>query len=554
MLAKLFVQNYALIKELDVEFETGLTIITGETGAGKSILLGALSLILGTRADTTVLLDKNEKCVVEGTFRIDEYDLNDFFTSNELDFEAYTTIRREISPAGKSRAFINDTPVTVNLLKELGDHLLDIHSQHQTLMLNDNSFQMNIIDSFAGTGKLKSEYRQSYLKYLGLKKEFVALKELSDKNRSDLEYFNYQFLQLEEAKLKSGEQAVLETEQELLEHAEEIKSALRGSVILFSENDASILSLLREVKSNIARIRSFLPEGEDLMRRTESSLIELDDLAREMDKLADSIEADPKHLNIVNSRLDIIYSLIQKHRVSNLEELISKKEEIGSLIKSIEGSDERIGKLEALIDDETKRLLLMAGEMSKMRRAVVDEIESKITEILRQLGMPNAKFRISLSGLPDFTSFGIDQADFLFSANKQIAPVNLAKTASGGELSRVMLSLKSLLTKNSNLPAIIFDEIDSGVSGEVADKVGQILSGMGKYMQVINITHLPQVASRGTRHYHVYKDDTDDSTFTRVKLLSPDERILEVARLLSGSEVTETAIKNAKELLTAAIN
>ena len=554
MLARLFVQNYALIKELDLEFETGLTIITGETGAGKSILLGALSLILGTRADTTVLLDKNVKCVVEGTFRIDEYDLNDFFTSNELDIEAYTTLRREINPAGKSRAFINDTPVTVNLLKVLGDHLIDIHSQHQTLMLNDNSFQMNIIDSFAGTGKLKNEYRQSYLRYLGLKKEFAALKELADKNRSDLEYFNFQFIQLEEAKLKSGEQAELEAEQELLEHAEEIKSALSGAVNLFSENDASILSLLREVKSNIARIRSFLPDAEDLLRRTESSLIELDDLAREMDKLAVSIEADPQHLNLVNGRLDIIYSLIQKHRVSNLEELISKKEEIGNLIKSIAGSDERIGILETLIDDETKRLILMAGEMSGMRRAVLDEIESRITEILRQLGMPNAKFRISLSGLRDFTSSGIDQADFLFSANKQIAPENMAKTASGGELSRVMLSLKSLLTKNNNLPTIIFDEIDSGVSGEVADKVGQILSGMGKYMQVINITHLPQVASRGSRHYHVYKDDTDDSTITRVKLLSPDERILEVARLLSGSEVTETAIKNAKELLTAAIN
>lgn len=554
MLARLFVQNYALIKELDLEFETGLTIITGETGAGKSILLGALSLILGTRADTTVLLDKNVKCVVEGTFRIDEYDLNDFFTSNELDIEAYTTIRREINPAGKSRAFINDTPVTVNLLKVLGDHLIDIHSQHQTLMLNDNSFQMNIIDSFAGTGKLKNEYRQSYLRYLGLKKEFASLKELADKNRSDLEYFNFQFIQLEEAKLKSGEQAELEAEQELLEHAEEIKSALSGAVDLFSENDASILSLLREVKSNIARIRSFLPDAEDLLRRTESSLIELDDLAREMDKLAVSIEADPQHLNLVNGRLDIIYSLIQKHRVSNLEELISKKEEIGNIIKSIAGSDERIGILETLIDDETKRLILMAGEMSGMRRAVLDEIESRITEILRQLGMPNAKFRISLSGLRDFTSSGIDQADFLFSANKQIAPENMAKTASGGELSRVMLSLKSLLTKNNNLPTIIFDEIDSGVSGEVADKVGQILSGMGKYMQVINITHLPQVASRGSRHYHVYKDDTDDSTITRVKLLSPDERILEVARLLSGSEVTETAIKNAKELLTAAIN
>jgi DNA repair protein RecN (Recombination protein N) len=554
MLAKLFVQNYALIKELDVEFENGLTIITGETGAGKSILLGALSLILGTRADTTVLLNKNEKCVVEGTFRIDEYDLTDFFASNELDFEPFTTLRREINPAGKSRAFINDTPVTVNLLKDLGDHLIDIHSQHQTLMLSDNSFQMNIIDSFAGTGKLKNDYRQSYLKFLALKKEFAGLKEQSDKNRSDLEYFRFQFSQLEEAGLKPGEQSELEAEQELLGHAEEIKTALSGSAKLLTEDDTSILSMLREVKSNIGRIRSFLPDGDDLLKRAESSLIELDDLAREIEKLAFSIEADPLRLKLVSERLDSLYSLMQKHRVNNLDELFSKKEEISNLINSITGSDERLTVLESLLEAETEKLKLISGEMSKMRRDVLDEIESKITDILKQLGMPNARFRISLSQMRDFTPSGIDQADFLFSANKQIAPENLAKTASGGELSRVMLSLKSLLTKNNNLPTIIFDEIDAGVSGEVADKVGQILSGMGKYMQVVNITHLPQVASRGTRHYHVYKDDTADSTFTRVKLLSPEERILEVARLLSGSEVTETAIRNAKELLTAAIN
>lgn len=554
MLAKLFVQNYALIKELDVEFENGLTIITGETGAGKSILLGALSLILGTRADTTVLLDKKEKCVVEGTFRIDEYDLNDFFVSNELDFEPLTTLRREINPAGKSRAFINDTPVTVNLLKDLGDHLIDIHSQHQTLMLNDNSFQMNIIDSFAGTGKLKNEYRHSYLKFLALRKEFAGLKEQSDKNRSDLEYFRFQYTQLEEAGLKTGEQAELEVEQELLGHAEEIKTALNGSVRLFTEDDTSILSMLREVKLNIVKIRSYLPDGDDLLKRAESSLIELDDLSREIEKLAFSIDADPVRLKLVNERLDSLYSLIQKHRVNNLEELISKKEEIGNQINTITGSDERLTAMESQVEAEGKRLKLISGEMSKMRKNVLAEIESKITDLLKQLGMPNARFRISLSQLRDFTSSGIDQADFLFSANKQIAPENLSKTASGGELSRVMLSLKSLLTKNNNLPTIIFDEIDSGVSGEVADKVGQILSGMGKYMQVVNITHLPQVASRGTRHYHVYKDETADSTFTRVKLLSPEERILEVARLLSGSEVTETAIRNAKELLTAAIN
>ena len=547
MLIKLFVQNYALIKELDVEFENGLTIITGETGAGKSILLGALSLILGTRADSSVLLDKNEKCIVEGTFRIEGYDLNEFFLMNNLDYESVASLRREINPAGKSRAFINDTPVTVNMLKELGDRLIDIHSQHQTLMLNDNSFQLNLIDSFSDTAKLKNEYREIYLNYRKLKKEYSVIKEKADKNKSDLEYYKFQYNQLDEAKLEAGEQKGLEAEQELLGHSEEIKLALSQSSNLFFAESVSILSMLREVKSNLGRIKTFLPESESLLSRTDSALIELDDIATEIEKLAISIESDPQRLVMVNNRLDLIYSLIQKHRVNDLNELIMKKGEIENMINSIVELAKRLEK-------DVNSLKTISDKISEMRKKVLPNIELRITELLRQLGIPNAKFRILLTQLSEFTATGIDQADFLFSANKQIAPENLARIASGGELSRVMLSLKSLLSKNNNLPTIIFDEIDAGVSGEVADKVGQILSGMGKYMQVINITHLPQVASRGTRHYHVYKDDTDNSTFTRVKLLSPEERILEVARLLSGSEVTETAMKNARELLKAGID
>jgi DNA repair protein RecN (Recombination protein N) len=554
MLKKLFVQNYALIKELDVELENGLTIITGETGAGKSILLGALSLILGTRADSSVLLDKNEKCIVEGTFRIEEYELNEFFISNELDYEPVTIMRREINPAGKSRAFINDTPVTISLLKELGDRLIDIHSQHQTLMLNDNSFQLNLIDSFSGTARLKNEYMELFARYRKQKREYITLKEKADKNKADLEYYQFQYNQLVEVKLVSGEQAELEAEQELLGHAEEIKLALENSSNLFFGEGASILSMLREVKTNLGRIRTFLPGSESLLSRTESSLIELDDLAAEIQNLSVSIEADPGRLSQVNKRLDIIYSLIQKHHVNDLDDLIRKKDEIKDLISSIVNSDERLNELGSILDKEVGLLKTLSEQISEKRKGVLPEIETRITDLLKQLGIPNAKFRISLTQLEEFTSGGIDQVDFLFSANKQVEPENLARIASGGELSRVMLSLKSLLTKNNNLPTIIFDEIDSGVSGEVADKVGQILSGMGKYMQVINITHLPQVASRGSRHYHVYKDDTDNSTFTRVKLLSPEERILEVARLLSGSEVTETALKNARELLGAGIN
>ncbi|MFO7620404.1 MAG: DNA repair protein RecN [Bacteroidales bacterium] len=554
MLVKLFVQNYALIRELDVEFETGLTIITGETGAGKSILLGALSLILGSRADTNVLLDKREKCVVEGSFRIEVYQLEDFFVSNDLDYDPVTILRREISPAGKSRAFINDTPVTVNLLKELGSRLIDIHSQHQTLMLNDNNFQLNVIDSFAGTLKLKNGYSVAFNNFRRLRKEYAEVKELNDKNKADLEYYLFQLNQLAEAKLRQGEQEELEREQELLEHAEEIKSSLENSSYLLQSEEGSLLTKLREVRSNISRICSFLPGGEELVSRIESSYIELNDLAGDLARLSDGIEANPGRLEKINSRLDLIYSLIQKHRVNNLDELILRESEIRSHIRSTGSTDERLQELESLLATEEKSLRSVAEDMSSRRKAVLHDVEGRITDILRQLGMPNGRFRIVISQSPDLTATGTDHADFLFSANKQIEPEDLARIASGGELSRVMLSLKSLLTRNTNLPTIIFDEIDAGVSGEVADKVGQILALMGKYMQVVNITHLPQVASRGTKHYHVYKEEKGDETITRVKLLSAEERILEVARLLSGSEVTETAIRNATELLQAAVN
>jgi len=552
MLAKLYVQNYALIRNLDVEFGNGLTIITGETGAGKSILLGALSLILGNRADTSVLLEKNEKCIVEGTFRIDEYDLAEFFAANELDYEPATILRREINPAGKSRAFINDTPVTLNVLKEIGDRLIDIHSQHQTLMLSDNSFQMNVIDSYAGTIKLKNAYREEYFDYRRLENEYNEAKEKADRNKADLEYYQFQLGQLEDAKLVGGEQDNLEKEQELLSHAGEIKTALSGISGLFLSESSSVLASLREIKNILSKIRDYLPGGDELVSRTESSWIDLNDLSGEVEKLASSINDDPQRLAVVNDRLDTIYSLLQKHRVGSLDELIMKKEEIKRLVDSIVTGDERMTELEGILENYRTKLTALSGEISEKRQSILVDVEKKITDLLKQMGIPNARFRIILTKLKNFTPTGTDHADFLFSANRQVEPENLAKTASGGELSRVMLSLKSLLTTKINLPTIIFDEIDAGVSGEVADKVGQILAGMGKYMQVVNITHLPQVAARGNKHYHVYKDDEDDSTITRIKLLSAEERVLEVARLLSGSEITEIAIRNARQLLKSA--
>lgn len=554
MLSKLSVHNYALIRDLDLDFEDGLTIITGETGAGKTILLGALSLILGTRADTSVLLEKDDKCVVEGTFRIEDYNLEEFFSGNDLDYEQVALLRREINPAGKSRAFINDTPVTINLLRELGERLIDIHSQHQTLMLNDNSFQLNVIDSFAGTSQLLCEYRDRFKKYRILKREYDDAIEKSEKNKKDLEYFRFQLDQLDKARLIRGEQEDLEKEQELLSHAEEIKIGLTGVSQLFSSETGSILSYLNEVRTILNKIKEYLTGGEELLARSVTTYIELNDLASEFDKLAGSVNADPQRLAEINERLDLIYSLIRKHRVNDLIELIAKREEFREKVKSIETGDERLAEMDSRVRNIEGELRKLAEEISGKRKNITGEAEKSITGMLRQLGMPNARFRIALAEVGNLTESGTDHADFLFSANKQIEPENLARIASGGELSRVMLSLKSLLTKNTKLPTIIFDEIDSGVSGEVADKVGQILAGMGKYMQVINITHLPQVASRGLRHFHVYKDDTGDSTITRVKLLSKEERIMEVARLLSGSEITATAVRNAKELLEAAKN
>lgn len=554
MLSRLCVHNYALIRDLDIDFEDGLTIITGETGAGKTILLGALSLILGTRADTSVLLEKNEKCVVEGTFRIDDYDLEEFFNENELDYEQLTILRREINPAGKSRAFINDTPVTITILKELGEKLIDIHSQHQTLMLNDNSFQLNVIDSFAGTAEILNDYRELFRKYKILRKEFIEAEEKAEKNKADLEYYKFQLNQIDAAKLSEGEQDSLEKEQELLSHTEEIKTGLIRLSELFSSDAGSVLGYLNEASNILSKIKEFLPAGEDLSARLRSSYIEIDDISSEINKLSGSVNADPIRLAQVNERLDTIYTLIRKHHLKDLGELITKREEIRRMVQSIETGDERMNELESILRSEEKELTELALLISGKRKKIQSDAEKNISGLLRQLGMPNARFRIFFTPVKDFCDSGRDHVDFLFSANKQIEPENLVKTASGGELSRVMLSLKSLLTRNTKLPTIIFDEIDSGVSGEVADKVGQILDSMGKYMQVINITHLPQVASRGSRHYHVYKDDTADSTITRVKLLSGNERIMEVARLLSGSEVTATAMKNARELLDAAGN
>jgi DNA repair protein RecN (Recombination protein N) len=549
MLRRLTVKNYAIIRELDMGFGDGFTIITGETGAGKSILLGALGLVLGDRADTSVLLSKDEKCVVEADFNIRGYDLEELFVSSGVDYEDDAILRREITPAGKSRAFINDTPVTLNIMKELGDRLIDVHSQHQTLLLGTSMFQMRVIDAYAGNGDLFRDYTLAYKKYQSARREYESMAEGADRQKADQDYYAHQLEEFKAARLVPGEQEDMEKEQEMLSNAGEIKEALTAAATALSGDDVSALSILRMVRNNLSRISSWLPEAGDLEKRLESSLVDLNDISYETEKLNGRTTADPGRLEYVAGRLDLIYSLMQKHRCKDLAELLIKQRQIEENVVSLADIDEKLNELKKNADDGYKQVLKIAGQMSAARRKAVTPMAGEITGMLRQLGMPHARFDTRISSLSAPGPSGLDKADYLFSANRQVEPEELSHIASGGELSRLMLCLKSILASSSGLPAIIFDEIDSGVSGEAASMVGNILADMGKSMQVINITHLPQVASRGKVHYHVYKEESDHSTITRVRLLNDDERVTEVARLLSGSTITEAAKRNARELL-----
>lgn len=548
MLVRLTVQNYALIRELDMEPGAGLTIITGETGAGKSILLGALSLILGNRADTAALLNKVEKCVIEGVFDLAGKDMEIYFRENDLDYDDRTILRREINPAGKSRAFVNDTPVTLNILKDIGDRLVDIHSQHNNLLLSDSSFQLGVIDSLAGNGSLLHNYRAVYEEHRRLRREYDQLKERADTNKADLEYFQFQYTQLEEAKLRDGEMEELEADRKELSHAEEILTALSAVTAMVTEGEISAMSLLRDALGSLRKVSGFINGGDELAARFESATIEIDDVASELARMTGKIEADPARLQLVNDRIDLIFTLLHKHKVATVSELVSRRDELSAQIAAIETGDERLEQLEQLLQKLSSQLSEVADLLTASRLDVVPCLEERVAGLLRSLGIPNAKFVVRINRAPSYTPSGADRGEFLFSANRQVLPESLSQVASGGELSRVMLSLKYLLSQSRNLPSIIFDEIDSGVSGEVAGMVGTMLSEMGENMQVINITHLPQIAALGSKHYFVYKNDTSDSTNTHIKLLSDEERLREVARLLSGSEITSAAVENAKML------
>ncbi len=554
MLNHLSIENYALIDKLDIDFSEGLSVITGETGAGKSILIGALSLILGKRADTQVLLNKSKKCIVEGSFNIKNYGLDDFFKKYELDYENITILRREINKNGKSRAFINDTPVNLNLLKEFGDKLVDIHSQHNIITLNDSNFQLAVIDNYINHNELINNYKSEYFKYINQKNKLKELIEKENQLKTDQDYFKFQFDELENAQLIEGEQENIENELEILNHSEEIKSNLFKASQLLNNDENNLINSLSEVNSLIHQLAGYLDNLKEIDERIVSNLIDLKDVADEIDKIESQINFDPAQIEKLNNRLDLIYHLQQKHRVTSITELIKIKEFFSGKLQGITSLDENIRKLRSDLNEQEKTLKKLANKISQNRKKAIPEIEKNIITILSRLAMPDAQIKITQSNLPDFNRDGIDKIKFLFNANKGGELNELSKIASGGELSRLMLSVKSLISQRNLLPTIFFDEIDLGVSGDIAGKVGDILLKMSKLMQVVAITHLPQIAGKGNEHLLVYKQTDEDSTKSKIKKIKDQERINEIAKMLSGDEITKAAIENAKELLVTDIN
>jgi len=549
VLKTLSIKNYALIDSLNIDFSGDLNILTGETGAGKSILLGAIGLIIGQRADSSVLRDKSEKCTSEGTFEIRNYGLQAFFAENELDYDDVTILRREITPQGKSRAFINDTPVNVKVLHDLGLKLIDIHSQHQNLELNEKYYQLRLVDLVAGNAEILKNYSSEFKKFQELQDKLSRILDLAEQSKKDLDYFEFQFRQLSEAKLIENEQDELEILLEKLTHAEEIKSVFGQVYQSLSEDERSVLAQMKENLNSIGKLRLVFPEAEQLFTRLESVYIELKDIAAESSVIEDRTENDPERIEIVNQRLDLIYSFQQKHRVTSIVELLEIQAEFQSKIQLVSSYEQEIDQLKQDIQKKKEVLVRIGDDISKKRKSVAPAIETRVIEVLRNVGIPNAAFQVKFGWLADFSPSGIDEVNFMFSANKNQELQEIGKIASGGEMSRLMLAIKTLITDARSLPTIIFDEIDTGVSGEVAVKMGQILQQMSETVQVLNITHLPQIAAKGNHHYKVYKFDLNDHTFTSIKKLTEQERIDEIAQMLSGEKYSATALETAKELL-----
>ena len=550
MLKSLSIENYALIDSLNIEFGPGFSVITGETGAGKSIILGALSLILGQRADARQIKQGENKCLVEGVFDVSKYDLKSLFDEHDWVYDGDTCIvRREIWANGKSRAFLNDSPVYLNDLKELGDRLIDIHSQHQNLALNDRQFQLLVVDALADTRLLRSEYVAAFRDFRAAARVLSDLEETSRKNKEEEDYLRFQYAALSDAALREGEQEELEAELEALTHSEEIKSELFAVTNLLSGEDQNVEAMLKSALEGVRNIQSVFPKADEIVQRLESAYLDLKDLRSETERLFDEIEFNPDRQQLVEDRLGVIYDLQKKHSVATVRQLIDLRDDIGSKLQHIDSLEEQISAAENVLSEKRTQLFDLGHRLSEKRLAAIPDIEKELTSRLSYLGMPNARFecRITPKQQPDET--GMDDVQFLFSANKNTDLLPISQIASGGEISRVMLCVKAMIAGATALPTIIFDEIDTGTSGEMADKMGRIMQEMSRNMQVIAITHLPQIASKGDFHYIVYKKDTDDATQTYMRQLSPEERITEIARLLSGAETTAQAIENAKVML-----
>ena len=551
MLQSIHIQNYALIESLDIDFHAGFSVITGETGAGKSIILGAIGLLVGQRADSKAIKTGASKCVVEAHFNISTYRLEEFFNENDLEYDGEECIlRREVHASGKSRAFINDTPASLAQMKALGEKLIDVHSQHQNLLLNHEDFQLNVLDILASSHEALQAYKSLYTSYKQTSRELAQLIVESEKNRQDEEYIRFQVKQLDDAQLQAGEQEELEQEAEMLTHAEDIKSSLYKVNQLMDEGEINLVSLAKEGMQVVQSISKVYNPASEWSNRLESCYLELKDMAHEIANASDEVEFNPTRLDYVNERLNLIYTLQKKHQLSSVEELLALADNLREKLDAITSSDDHIQELTKKKDLLYQQVLSQAEVLTRLRTGASKEIESQMQAYLIPLGMPNVRFAVELSPRKEPDASGMDNVSFLFSANKNGTLQQVASIASGGEIARVMLSLKAMIAGAVKLPTIIFDEIDTGVSGSIAEKMALIMQEMGQAdRQVISITHLPQIAARGAQHYKVYKEDTEVGTNSHIRILNEEERINEIAHMLSGATLTEAALNNAKALL-----
>ena len=549
MITTLAIKNYALIDDIRMDFKDGLTIITGETGAGKSILLGALSLVLGKRADLNSMKDASKKCVIEAEFAIEKFKLQTLFEENDLDYDALTIIRREILPSGKSRAFINDTPVTLSQLQAVGPYLVDIHSQHETLSLAEENYQMQVIDALAENMSLKSTYSEQLQSYRFTAKALEEAKLKKSEASKEIDYNTFLFTELEEANLEGIDQAELEETYETLSNAEEIQETLSKVVQLYSEEQIGTMETAKEARAALSQLKSFGSVYHALWERLNSVIIELDDLNEETEQIATSVEADPQELLNINEKLQILHKLQQKHNVATVSELVEIKNALEANITDTNNLDSRIETLEQEVITLNKEVRKTGKAIHESRETVIPKLQEKLEAILAKLGLPNARFDFKLTATENLRENGTDMLKLLFTANKGTTMGSIKKVASGGEMSRIMLAVKAVLAEYQTLPTLIFDEIDSGVSGEIANKMAAIMDVMSRGMQLVSITHLPQIASKGAQHIKVYKEDINNVTETHLKTLSQEERIVEIAQMIGGKNVTDSALAHAKELL-----